>query len=66
VDVEKSWSPEKAVLASLSDSFVDSFIGIFNVAFCGMSAVERFNVADWLDKLSMLPELLWIVEEDRL
>jgi hypothetical protein len=31
-----------------------------------MSAVERFNVADWLDKLSMVPELLWIVEEDRL
>lgn len=66
VDVEKSWSPENAVLASFSDSFVDNFIGSFNVAFCGMSAVDRFNAADWLDKLSMLLELLWIVEEDRL
>ena len=61
-----TWSPEKAVLASFSESFVDNFIGIFSVAFCGMSAVDRFNVADWLDKLSMVPELLWMVEEERL
>ena len=57
-----TWSPEKAVLASLSESFVDSF----SVAFCGISAVDRFSPADWLDKLSTLPELSWIVEEDTL
>ena len=31
-----------------------------------MSAVDKFSVADWVDRLSKVAELSWVVEEDRL